>query len=146
MTIVKYFKPAYFPFNGNSFVTSGILNSRSGEAPESADFRKTMPGANVFESDSAYRIQLALPGIRKQNIGISLNKDVLTVTVSQQDHDGGTYTLKEYDYAAGERSFFIPDTVATEKISSSLENGILSLLLPKKESAIPKGPVDIQIN
>jgi len=148
MTIVKYFRPVSYSCNGNGRCTCAddetmrdlYYGSRVGYA------LRTTPEANVFENEKEFRIEMAMPGIRKSNIKISLEKNVLSVTVDQQEHTEGTRTMKEYDFTTSQRSFILPDSVELDRIISRLENGILTIILPKKESEIPKGPTNIQIN
>jgi len=147
MTIAKYFRPDRFSYNGNHhrydgdeklqdlFFGAGISGFTAG-----------IPGANIFESPAAFRIEITLPGIRKSNVKISLDNNVLSVRINQQENMEGKFTMREYDFTTGLRSFILPDSIDTEKINSKLENGILTIGLPKKENALPKGLRDIQIN
>ncbi len=147
MTIVKYFKPNRYSCNGNEQPDTGI------ETWQDLFFGSQMgnptvrtPEANIYESAADFRIEIALPGIRKSNVKISIDKEVLSVTINQEDNTEGRMTVKEYDFTTGKRSFILPDSINTDEISSRLENGILTIGLPKKESALPKGQRDIQIN
>ncbi len=147
MTIIKYFRPDLFSSNGNERAhhEHESLNDLFFGPAFGNKFPRSLM-ANAYENDSAFRIEMTVPGVRKSNIRISVEKDVLSVRIDQQEETEGRITLKEYDFTTGQRSFGLPESVNAEKISSKLENGILTLDLPKKESAIPKGPTHIQIH
>ncbi len=95
------------------------------------------PAANVREDEKNYAIELALPGFTKDEISISFEDEVLTITAGRQpkeDVKGPKYTWNEFGYKSKyERSFQLPETVNADNISASFENGILLVTLPKKE-------------
>jgi HSP20 family protein len=95
------------------------------------------PAANVREDEKNYAIELALPGFTKDEISISFEDEVLTITAGHQpkeDVKGPKYTWNEFGYKSKyERSFQLPETVNADSISASFENGILLVTLPKKE-------------
>ena len=95
------------------------------------------PAANVREDEKNYAIELALPGFSKDEISISFEDEVLTITAGRQpkeDVKGPKYTWNEFGYKSKfERSFQLPETVNANNISASFENGILLVTLPKKE-------------
>jgi len=95
----------------------------------------TMPSVNIRENEKNYSIELAVPGIDKDNLKIDINEDVLTVSSeakneSEESHEG--YKRKEFSYASFCRSFYIPENVNKEKIEASYKDGILSVGLPKE--------------
>jgi HSP20 family protein len=95
------------------------------------------PAANVREDEKNYAIELALPGFTKDEISISFEDEVLTITAGRQpkeDVKGPKYPWNEFGYKSKyERSFQLPETVNADSISASFENGILLVTLPKKE-------------
>jgi HSP20 family protein len=95
------------------------------------------PAANVREQEKDYTIELALPGFSKDEISISFEDEILTVTAGRQpkeDVKGPKYTWNEFGYKSKyERSFQLPETVDADNISAAFENGILHVTLPKKE-------------
>jgi HSP20 family protein len=95
------------------------------------------PAANVREDEKDYTIELALPGFSKEEINISFEDELLTVTAGHQpkeDVKGPKYTWNEFGYKSKyERSFQLPETVDADNISATFENGILHVTLPKKE-------------
>lgn len=109
--------------------------------------RFTNPKANIAENAENYEIVLALPGMAKKDIELSVEREVLTIRHKNNDsRDEVTYARKEFDFTGFERSFSLPETINIEKISAKMENGMLTVTLPKKEEAIDKGPRNINIS
>ena len=80
---------------------------------------------------------MAAPGFEKKDFKVELNHNVLTISSDKKEEreegDGKQYTRKEFSYLSFCRSFTIPDTINHEKIEARYENGILKVLIPKKE-------------
>ncbi|MBQ4819059.1 Hsp20/alpha crystallin family protein [Aquimarina sp. MMG016] len=97
------------------------------------------PAVNVKESDNDFAIELAAPGLTKEDFNIELDNDVLIIsseTKSEKEtKQDGKYTRKEFGYSIFKRRFNLPDTVNGADIAASYENGVLVLTLPKKEEA-----------
>jgi len=95
------------------------------------------PAANVREDENSYTIELALPGFSKDEVSISFEEEILTVTAGHQpkeDVKGPKYTWNEFGYKSKyQRAFQLPETVDADNISASFENGILMVTIPKKE-------------
>jgi HSP20 family protein len=99
-----------------------------------------LPSTNIAESDAGYTVKMALPGIGKENIKISVDKNVLSVNVTIPDNgeDSSAYTYREFDVRDASRNFTLGDKVDTEKINAEFNNGILTITLKKKDEFIPK--------
>ncbi len=97
------------------------------------------PAVNVKETDEDFTVELAAPGLSKEDFNIELDNDVLTIssetTSEKETKDEGKYTRKEFSYRAFKRSFSLPDAVNGTEIGASYDNGILFVTLPKKEEA-----------
>ena len=106
------------------------------------------PKVNIAEDTENYTIMMALPGVKKSELSINVDKDVLTISRSGEEvgEEERNYTRREFDYGRFERSFNLPETVNVDKIKASVENGILEVVLPKKDEAIDRGPVQIKIS
>lgn len=112
----------------------------------------SLPAVNIRENDENYEVQVAAPGLTKDDFNIELNNNVLTISSKQEvkneekDEDGN-YTRREFSYTSFQRSFTLPqDVVDVEKINAKYKDGILSLSLPKKEEAKPKPVKTIKIS
>ncbi|WP_109437115.1 Hsp20/alpha crystallin family protein [Aquimarina sp. AU119] len=98
------------------------------------------PAVNVKETDEDFYVELAAPGLSKEDFNIELDNDVLTIsseTKSEKEtsENKGKYTRKEFSYSTFKRSFSLPDTVEGTGIEASYENGVLLVTIPKKEEA-----------
>lgn len=101
--------------------------------------RTMTPAVNVFEDKDDYRIEVAAPGLKKENFKLDLNQRVLAITSEKMDEQkaeqDGKFIRKEFSYNSFCRTFALPSSVNAEKISAKYEEGILTVLLPKKEEA-----------
>ncbi len=102
----------------------------------------TLPSVNVKENNDAYEVEVAAPGFDKKDFNIELNNDVLTISsekkIEKETKDDEQFTKREFSYQSFSRSFTLPVTVENEKIKAKYENGILRVMIPKKEEAKPK--------
>ncbi len=97
-----------------------------------------VPAVNITEDDDGFRLSVAVPGMKKSDFEIDLDGNQLTIGCSKEESQtekDAKYTRKEYSYHSFERSFTLPDDVNRERIDAFYENGVLVLMLPKKEEA-----------
>lgn len=109
----------------------------------------TLPSVNIKESDDGFEVEVAAPGFTKTDFKIELNHDLLTISsqkeVENETKEGQQFSLREFSYQSFSRSFTLPDTVESEKISAKYENGILKIVIPKKEEEKLKAARAIEI-
>jgi HSP20 family protein len=108
-----------------------------------------VPTAEVSEKDSEFVVTLELPGIDQKNVDIDINGNLLTVKGEKREEREDEqkerqYHLSERRYGSFSRSFTIPETVAQDKITAAMKDGVLTLTLPKTEAAT-KPPRKIEI-
>lgn len=110
----------------------------------------TLPSVNIKESELDFEVEVAAPGFTKNDFRIELNRDLLTVSsekeVENETGEGQKFSLREFSYQSFSRSFTLPNTADGEKIGAKYENGILKILIPKKEEARPKPARQITIS
>lgn len=111
----------------------------------------SIPLVNIKETADNFEVEMAAPGMNKEDFKIELNGNVLTITSERKDEnevkEGDRYTRREFSYQSFQRSFQLPkEVVDAEKIEAKYENGVLRLLVPKKEEARPRPPKMIQIH
>ena len=97
-----------------------------------------VPSANIRENEKNFEIELAVPGMKKDDFKINLENNVLTISSEmeeEQKEENKNFTRREFTYGSFSRSFTLPKIVETEQIKASYENGILHIQLPKKEEA-----------
>lgn len=116
-----------------------------------SDAGTTLPAVNIKESEDSYDVEMAAPGMKKEDFRIELDNNILTISSEKRDEyeEGGEkekYSRKEFSYQAFQRSFSLPKEVVDEdKIEASYRDGVLHLSIPKKEEAKQKPPRKIQI-
>lgn len=110
----------------------------------------TIPAVNIQETNDHFDVELAAPGMTKNDFKVELDNNVLTISSEKEDkHEekDDKYTRREFSYQSFQRSFTLPEQVVDiEKINAKYENGVLHLTVPKKESAKPKPPKTIKIS
>lgn len=109
----------------------------------------TIPSVNIRETADSYEVEMAAPGMEKQDFKITLTGNLLTISSAKEkntESQGETYTRREFSYQAFQRSFELPKHVVDDQnINARYENGILRLTIPKKEEAKQKGPRMIEV-
>ncbi|MCX6252134.1 MAG: Hsp20/alpha crystallin family protein [Bacteroidetes bacterium] len=96
------------------------------------------PAANIIEQPDNFELELAAPGMKKDDFKISLENSVLTISSelrNETQEEGKNYTRKEFSYGSFSRSFTLPKTINMDKIQAEYQDGILKVILPKKEEA-----------
>lgn len=149
MNSVRFENPRY---NVNRNLVNEMFNNfMSNDYHE--DYLKNcskQPATNVFETENEFKLELLLPGFAKEDVQISYHKNLLTIKVDKQEKDGDEkeefkYQRREFGAYNFEKTFKVPNSVKSEAIDAKFENGVLSMVLPKKEEALEKAPVDIKV-
>lgn len=94
--------------------------------------------SNILEYDDFYTIQLSLPGYKKEEINISIDKDHLIIKAQFTENKEENYRVQEFAKTEFERKFKLGNTVETNNIEAAFQNGILNIKLIKKEEQKPK--------
>lgn len=98
------------------------------------------PAVDVRETSDAYRLDFEVPGLRPEDIEVTVQNDMLFVRGEkhvdlQEGKEEGTHRIRERRYGRFERSFRLPEGIDSEKLTAECENGILTVWLPKSEKA-----------
>jgi len=106
------------------------------------------PPANVVESKFDFRIEMAVPGFEKSDFSIDLNKKMLTISLDKNvdENTEERFNYKEFNYNKFSRTFRLSDKINTENINAIYKNGLLQVVLPKKEEAVEKPARQIKIS
>jgi len=114
-----------------------VLGSLNGDSTEAS----WVPPVDIFEDAEAIRIIAEVPGVKPEDVKISLENNVLTIQGTKQqvaeEHADRVHRY-ERTYGEFERSFTLPTTVDANSIKATYENGVLSVTLPKVEKAKPR--------
>jgi HSP20 family protein len=110
----------------------------------------TIPAVNVKEDEDKYSIEVAAPGMKKDDFDVKLENDMLTISSERKDEkedsDEG-FSRKEFSYQSFQRSFTLPEGhILTDKISAKYNDGILHIELPKRDEVKPQPPKSIKIS
>lgn len=109
----------------------------------------TLPAVNISESNDDFTISLAAPGYKKGEFKIDLDKNVLTISVEHQEKQEEKEEKKmlrcEYRYNAFSRAFTLPNSANTDNISANYADGVLTVTIPKHETAKAKPARQIAI-
>jgi len=110
--------------------------------------RTTMPSVNIYEDTEGFKIDLAAPGLDKSDFKIEIKNNVLTISSEKEtkkEENNEKFMRKEFNYCTFKRSFSLPQTADTDKISATHNNGILSVTVLKKEEAKEKPLRQIEV-
>ena len=94
------------------------------------------PSVNVTETDAAFKLEFAVPGFDKKDFNVNIENEFITVSGKKEttsEVKEGKVTRREFSAGSFTRTFTLPENVNTAKIEAAYENGILNLVLPKKE-------------
>ena len=112
----------------------------------------TAPAVNVKEDEKSYVMELAAPGIKKEYCRVSINDEGnLTIAIeNKQEHKDEDkkhhYLRREFSYSNYEQNYTLPEDVVKDKISAKVENGILTVTLPKEEKEQKKLAKAIEVS
>ena len=132
MRIVKYNNNKVFPSLMNEFFNDdfrmNVINNNH-----------SVPSVNSIENYNSFEIDLAVPGMKKDDFTIQLNDKVLVISSENTNSvENNSMSLNEFNYSSFQRSFTVPETVELDKIKANYKNGILKVKLPKKKDSITK--------
>jgi len=97
-----------------------------------------VPAANISETPDHFHVELAAPGLKKEDFKLNLDKNMLSISVEQRSEnkdDLKNYSKREYSYNSFVRSFTLPETADDNSIEAEYADGILKINIAKKEEA-----------
>lgn len=100
-----------------------------------------VPSVNIKENEKDFELELAVPGRKKEDFKIEIDKNVLTISSeikSDNQVSEENFTRREFGFSSFKRAFTLPETINEEKIKAEYIDGILSFTLPKRKEALPK--------
>ncbi len=113
----------------------------------------TLPAVNVQETGDSFELEVAAPGMRKEDFKVELDNDTLIISaelkqenISESEAESGRYTRQEFSYQSFTRSFRLPEAmVEGDKIGAHYQDGILHIKIPKSETARRKPARQIKV-
>ena len=132
MRIVKYNNNNVFPSLMNEFFNDDLRMNFFNR-------RHSVPSVTSVENNDSFEIDLAVPGMKKDDFTIELNDKILVISSDNSNYDQNERTrLNEFNYSSFQRSFRVPESVELDKIKANYKNGILKIKLPKRKDSITK--------
>lgn len=143
------FSNANFPTWSNWL--DDIFNNRDLSSVFTSNFNTgiSLPKVNIKETADAFMVEMAVPGLKKSDFQIDIDNQLLSIateTKEENEQNEENYTRREFGYSSFKRTFTLPESVNGEKINAKYIDGILSILLPKKEEAKKKPARSIKIS
>lgn len=117
-------------------------------AEETLPLSSWAPACDIFETDKQIVVRAELPGMRREDIHVSVEHNTLLLSGERRfEHDTTRehYHRVERNYGEFTRSFSLPHTVAPDRIQATFSDGLLTVTLPKREEALPK-QIEVKIN
>jgi HSP20 family protein len=114
-----------------------------------AEIFKTPALVNIKDTKESYRIEVAAPGFKKEELSIKVEGNILSLSAESRQETETTeekFTRKEFNFSSFARSFTLPKTIDVTKVTANYENGILYVTLPKKEEAKENPSIDVKIS
>ena len=141
MSIVKRNNRSYstLPSIWDNFLNRDVFNWGN----NFTNAENSMPAVNIIETPENFLVEMAAPGMEKKDFKIELDGNALTISSEKQDereeNEGESYNRKEFSYQSFYRTFHLPkEVVDADKINAKYENGLLRLLIPKRDEAKQK--------
>jgi len=136
MTLVK-FNPAKNTSSVNPWFND-VFESVFNDSLLTDRLVSRVPAVNIAETDGDFQIELAVPGLKKEDFKINIDKNVLSISSEKKNEnsqEGKKFGKREYSYTSFTRSFTLPETIDHNKIDAAYVDGILRLTIAKKEEA-----------
>jgi HSP20 family protein len=145
MALVKFGENRnLFPTLFNEFFNRDIFDLANTSFSDS-----TLPAVNIKETKNDFIVEVAAPGMSKDDFKIELDNSLLVISSEKEEKNeevqDGEFTRKEFSYRSFKRTFTLPETIQEDKIKASYKDGVLKITLPKKEEAKEKPKKMIKI-
>jgi HSP20 family protein len=124
----RRFQPSvYNPFEG--FFRNDFMDLWNGNT-------STVPSVNIREEKNGFEVELAAPGLKKEDFNIDVEGNILTISCEKESEtkeggDSDNFSRREYNYSSFSRSLTLPDNANVEKVSAKYSEGVLHLSIPK---------------
>ncbi|HET8837673.1 MAG TPA: Hsp20/alpha crystallin family protein [Flavobacteriaceae bacterium] len=145
MTLVKRKNNDWLPSVFDDIFRTDWLSENA-----NANIGMNVPAVNIRDNEDDFCVELAAPGMKKEDFNIELDNDVLTISSEQKQESSseekGKFTRREFSYSSFTRSFTLPDSADNDKIDAKYENGVLKVIIPKREDAKPQPKRLIEIS
>jgi len=142
--------------NGNGHSTNWLSEFMNRElfdwnSSNYSDNGTTLPAVNIKENEDSFTVEVAAPGMQKDDFNVEIDNNLLTISSEKKDEkvekEGERYTKREFSYQSFQRSFTLPQGLVNEdKIEAKYKDGVLHLVIPKKDEVKKKARRTIKIS
>ncbi|WP_442591353.1 Hsp20/alpha crystallin family protein [Pedobacter sp. AW31-3R] len=136
MTLVKFNSDKNKNANVPAF--SNVFDSIFNDTFFSDRMMTRVPAANISETADHFHVELAAPGLKKDDFKLKLERDVLSISVEQVNQNEAaerSYAKREFSYSSFVRAFTLPESANAEGIEAKYNDGVLCINIPKREEA-----------
>jgi HSP20 family protein len=121
---------------------SNLVENLFGDlAKTNGEYFRSVPAVNIAESKDDFQFEIAAPGMDKKDFTIDVDNNVLSISASKEysnEEAEKNFTRREFSYSSFKRAFTLPNSVNVDKIEARYENGLLKLVVPKREEVKPR--------
>jgi HSP20 family protein len=129
------------PARTNQNWLPGIFNEILGDNWLAERRSTTAPAVNIIDGENEYKVEVAAPGMTKEDFKVHINEDnELVISLEKKTENKeedtkrkGTYLRREFSYTQFQQSLLLPDNIERENISAKVENGVMTIDIPKKK-------------
>lgn len=136
MSLLKKRKEGLFPSNLSDIFEDRFFRPYFPSFREMWEEGITVPPANLVEGKNEFRIDLSAPGFSKEDFNVEMQEGALVISAEKQEEterEDENYKRREFSYNTFTRSFILPENVREDQINAKYENGMLRVVIPKKE-------------
>jgi HSP20 family protein len=133
----------YVPAYWDDFFNDRVFNNNS-----PAQRKNISPAVNIIEADNEFKIEVAVPGLTRNDFNIEVEDDVLNIfSVEKETKEDKmpNYTRREFNFSSFKRTFQLPETIDQDQIQASHKEGVLTITLVKKEEEVQNAPKQIEV-
>lgn len=142
---LSLFRPWAFEKNVRNLFDNFLDFPKEWEFPMTGG--ELFPFVDISETPQQYNIRAEIPGMKKEDIKISVNRNVLTLSGEKKEEkktEGEKFHRSESFYGSFQRSFVLPDGIKSDKVEANFKDGVLSVIIPKSEETKAKS-VEIKV-
>lgn len=139
-----------FPALRNDFITNRFFTPRLFDFDENfLDGGLNSPPANISETDKEFKLDLSVPGMKRDDFKVDVEDGVLTISSEKEEkktENENNFRRREFSYSSFSRSFTLPENVDENNINAKYDNGMLQVTIPKKEVTVSKQKKEIKVS
>ncbi|MCB9224075.1 MAG: Hsp20/alpha crystallin family protein [Crocinitomicaceae bacterium] len=146
MNITKHNRPRTFSNDFDKFFNDFFFTPV--RANQKNHF-ENVPAVNISEKDGTFHIELAVPGMKKEDFKIEIHDGVMSISSEMKEEttsEEKNYSRREFNYSSFERRFTLPENVEDDKVSARYEDGILKIDVPKADETVKNTKKQIAIS